>query len=872
MADEPLADAFTDEEKKHCLTQGLPLRFASPTADQPELPSHRAARTIQASWLEDLSTGPEATVKVAILLEHAVIEGPLRLRYATFLQEVAITRCEFTGPFDLSYARFARAVSLAGCSFRGSVRFNAVTTTFDLNVDEATFADRFTFDDGRIGGIFLARGAAFGPASFRRLTVDKAALFAPSPRHLTILKSPRPAKFTAEALFTDAHIRGVISFEGARFDGPASFERLKAESRADFGSTTVAGSIFVTEFNDTVTFLDARILGTANFSGVTFGKTATFTRARMRGSALFRSIQISGRTAVTTFRGSLVMAGASIDRVVNFDGVTFAGPVSFERLRVGDVALFRRASLEGESVPIEFRAQADFRGMRVNGTAEFDGAQFLDETIFTNVQMKRGAFFRDCAVSGPIGFWDSEVGLALFIGARFNGSKSAFDRLRVNGPARFDRAQFASPASFNGIRVGGEASFDGAEFAEVSFRSAHIMGGAEFRRAVFHGDASFEGLATGSHAVFRGARFEREARFLDAAVEGSLDCDAVEFLGPVNMMRMQVEGDATFRPAGTGEAAVEAQAVWFQCGTSFSGAHLKGDVSFQQARFSGPADFQRISVGGTAVFHDAVFSEQADFREARFRTVLFRDEVTDVPGDGRTQFGGRVELDGFTCTRIRVAWREMFAGEPSYDRNAYAVVERAFRLAGHDREADDVYVAQRQRETQRVWRAAWHCVKGRRVRGASQILAALWHMGDWILTGYGVRPYAILIPIVLAVLPGIVLFSQEGAVRPKPPATSALATPASGAPAHPNRLSFLEALSFCVDLSTSTEDPPSGSRWAPTADPVPVPWLNSAGVTFAGYARFQRLMVRLLGLVATAVVTGKIARRRSPLSGGSAAE
>src|SRR5215475_5488256 len=89
MADERLADPLSDEEKKHRLTRGLPLRFTVPAADQPELPEHRAARTIQASWLEDLSTQPEAMVKVAILLEHAVIEGPLRLRYATFLQEVA---------------------------------------------------------------------------------------------------------------------------------------------------------------------------------------------------------------------------------------------------------------------------------------------------------------------------------------------------------------------------------------------------------------------------------------------------------------------------------------------------------------------------------------------------------------------------------------------------------------------------------------------------------------------------------------------------------------------------------------------------------------------------------------------------------------
>jgi len=168
-----------------------------------------------------------------------------------------------------------------------------------------------------------------------------------------------------------------------------------------------------------------------------------------------------------------------------------------------------------------------------------------------------------------------------------------------------------------------------------------------------------------------------------------------------------------------------------------------------------------------------------------------------------------------------------------YDRQPFTQLEETFRRAGKDKLADDVYYERKCREfTENITI---------RKPGAWLLDRFL-----WLLTGYGVRLYRLLVAIVPILIIGTLIFHFEGAVTPELPSmmSSQVTLPWSDA--------------FWVSLNTFLPIKiPSGADWKPSSQIIPV-----LGIKFTTFATLLDLAGWILVPVGVAGITGLLKRSK----------
>jgi hypothetical protein len=878
----------TDQGKRAWLEHGTPLVFDAPPADREETPEEKAARTIQAAWLEELASKPARTVRVPVEIAHAIIEGPLDLQHATFEFDLSITHSRFTGEVNSSFATFKRRACFDRCSFSEAANFRAAHAHADFELNDTQFADASGFMDLHVAEVLGANGATFGPVSFERIEVGKGAFF-------------KQARFSGEARFLDAHIKGSARFEGAQFEGSgdaASFDGAQIDGGAFFRPATGAdGKPLVTRFHGAARFLGVHIGGNAEFEGAQFDgkeRAASFDGAQIDGSAFFRPptgpdgkplLDADGHPLVTRFQGEAAFPGARVGGQVSFDRAEFAGPALFHRAHFQAEAAFggaqfkKRASFDGAQIdggaffgpatgpdgkPLRdadgnplvtrFQGEARFHGVHIGGQADFTGAQFERKASFDRAQIDGGAFFRPA--TGPDGKLLVDANGNPLV-TRFKG-EARFVGVHIRGNAEFDAAQFEQKASFDGAQIDGDAFFRPArgpddKLLPVRFKGAgrflraHIKGTASFTGAQFEGTkdaASFDGAQIDGSAFFRPAtspdgnplvtRFKGEARFPVAVFGSQADFTKAEFARGANFENAHFRDAAMFR-----EAAFSAEGV-----ANFGGARFERGAFFQGAKFQGPAQFTAARADRDAYFQDAVFDGPANFREAHFHVVSFREETTESPPAGaEAQFHKDVDLRWFTYERIGVAWRELLGKLEQFTRHPYIQLESVLRAMGEEGDADRIYYERRLLESRRLREKCWQALRppeGTWKRWASYnrvIGATCPCLGDAIehfLLGYGVRVGRLWCMTVLVLLVGVLVFHLPAAVT---------AAKTGLPPPDPLGLDWMQALGVSLNQFLPVTIP-SGSNWAPTGKPIPV--CGARWISFSAYASFHRLMGWLL--------------------------
>src|SRR5438132_859300 len=117
-ASTPAPELFplSDERKQSLLSSGSPLEVPEPKS--PESHESKAARTVQAAWLNKLVDKETIACSLPIKISNAIIEGPLRWRNAKFTRDVVFSNCEFRGEVDMSFATFEQTVSFRRSAFR----------------------------------------------------------------------------------------------------------------------------------------------------------------------------------------------------------------------------------------------------------------------------------------------------------------------------------------------------------------------------------------------------------------------------------------------------------------------------------------------------------------------------------------------------------------------------------------------------------------------------------------------------------------------------------------------------------------------------------------------------------------------------------
>jgi uncharacterized protein YjbI with pentapeptide repeats len=137
---------------------------------------------------------------------------------------------------------------------------------------------------------------------------------------------------------------GQASFNGATFEGPTRFDRMRFEQKAEFNRTRFTDQVsfddvvFVgpaefnqSTFSEDTLFRGARFVNRADFSMSYFEYTSTFNLAHFADIATFGWTQFSRCASFkdAQFRGLLTTIAASFPAGGDFAGAVFAGSTSF---------------------------------------------------------------------------------------------------------------------------------------------------------------------------------------------------------------------------------------------------------------------------------------------------------------------------------------------------------------------------------------------------------------------------------------------------------------------------------------------------------------------------------------------------------------
>ena len=295
---------------------------------------------------------------------------------------------------------------------------------------------------------------------------------------------------------------------------------------------------------------------------------------------------------------------------VNFEGVTFRGPISFVDMECGS-ARFAGATFDG---PVsfehaEFLQEARFDSATFEGTVSFSGARFHDAAIFEYIESE----------SPP------------YVGR---------EEVVFRGWADFRDATFAGPARFGGAQFERRARLSGASFkTDVSFV------GATFSRARTIGPVTVDGELDLDRVVF-------EAPVRIRARAHRLSCAGTEFQGRTDITvaaREVTLEDAEFTQPSTVAGPSGDQTDQKVRLLSLSRANV---ANVTLANF----DLVECSFLGTHNV-DQLRLEESDFARADGRGTMSRQVVVD-----EIRFGNRARSRELTAGRVADTYRSLRKG------------------------------------------------------------------------------------------------------------------------------------------------------------------------------------------------------------------
>jgi uncharacterized protein YjbI with pentapeptide repeats len=651
-------------------------------------PLKLVSETLTAEELKRRLSISEGVVSSPVTLERCVVKGAdkLDLRDTVFRHGVTFDESDFECDVDFSFCVFERGLSVTASKFGGRADFRGARSKGDFRTPLSCFVGHASFDDLYVEETFSAEGAQFrGGADFNRASFSKGVFFCSA-----LLKNREAVttKFRREANFNDARFRGPLYFSGAVFRGNAVFDRSHMMSSVFFNCDLLREDADPSQPRHKRHEVDEARLGRLlvnpsrpHYFQTCFDADATFIGARVGSSISFGGARF----------------GSDPAHKADFRRVRIDGTAFFDPLREKKKAIF---------VPVCFRGKANFWNADIRGAANFEAAEFEGAADFEHAHVGRRAYFRAVLDEGK------------FKHVQFHGEANFLDTL-IEGTAEFDGAEFHGQAIFERFTSHGNAFFRAARVngngpapagtpprttlfhKKARFVGASIKGNAEFGGAEFEDEANFERMEVGGNAYFRPRRESKQgARFAKASFEGANIKGDAEFSGSLfgdaaNFAGLTVGGAARFDATYHGDQKHEAEPVKFAGEANFTGASFGTQADFPRAKFEGRADFTGLRSSGILNFEGATFEGQCSFREARLTSIVFDREPrggprrygwikrvgrfladTPQPARDRPQFNDWVDLRGCTYDRIRVKLEELVSQmEPTGEEARRAQLE-----------------------------------------------------------------------------------------------------------------------------------------------------------------------------------------------------
>lgn len=658
-----------------------------------------AERTIPAAWIAELLAEPQRTTEFPVRVKNAIIEGDLSVQFAVFQYEFWVLDSEFTGNVLLRRSQMKRGAEFHACHFRGGLYLDGVHAP-ELFINRCTLEGEGSINHAVCGSVSLS--GTHAKRAFHMAGAELNTLALSSVEH------------EGKAVLT-------------QFEGPADFNTTKATVVLAEG----------TQFADTADF--------------------RFFRA---DSAFFTTVKRGdGEPIVARIGGQAAFSHAAFARTVEFMGVVFAGPASFDVV-TAQRARFQPVRLAGKNFVTRFEQRAAFMSMRVEEGLYMSGCVFRGECEMTLMR-----------IGGMLSFeWYDD---ADFFAATFEGDFS-LDQSRIGGRLVCSGVTFGGTTSMRLTRVESVADFQTIHWHE------------EPHPCTFKGMANFHQISCGGDVWFSGTKFEEDAYFSDA----NIGVDA-SFAGVV--------GHATFNKSATFDrmkvgGQLECYDVEFDGVASFANLDVGANASFENARFKAGVALTLADVKGKLVFDGATFEGALDLRDAH-ASIFTAPEVASL------------DAHGFTFGRIDGDVRGMLQRQKTYDLQLYQQAEAFLRSIGDEEAAGTIYLDRRKREMRMHGERARDSTLPKRRRFNAFARASSEFVQRWLFR-FGVRPYQLAIYIVIVVIAGTVVFSGDHAVIDKDKKT-------------PRKLSTAQAFGYSARVFMPIGDLPSGATLLPSDHYVP---------------------------------------------------
>ena len=804
---------------------------------------------------------------------NAVIEGPFILKYTNVEENITIQRTRIRGQVDWSYSAFKQMLKLENSTFETDATFTGIIVEKDIFQDNVTFLGKATFSDIMVNGVIHSRDSTFKKEAifvesifkkrveFRETTFEGKVIF-------------YQTQIEGRAFFDTATFKDEANFGSARIGGTAVFNRAKFKKIVIFNGANIEGGALFNSaiFEDDVDFYGAQINNIAEFYEAVFNKKANFGLIRIKTMIGFSS---------TIFKGKVNFNQAQIDGNAFFDTTVFEDETNFGSTRIGGFAVFNGAkfkrylfqwdkipgsdnvrlidfikknfgidwgktdkiekinddktiivSVEKNTLSLSLNDKETKVNLKIDdGRTEELSAMlengklniYLKRLVnFNNAKIDWGVFFNKTIFEDEVDFGSIRIGnTAEFTESKFKKLVN-FSRANIEGNASFDQSTFEGKVIFIAARIVGNANFDHAHFKQdVTFSIANIVGSAKFHSVIFNEDVNFSGAIISSTAEFNDANFNQKAIFNSAKIDG-----AAFFISAI------FEGDFDFIGVQIG-LAVDFQEAEFKQIADFGHAHIKKFVKFKSTIFNGKVKIEHAQIEEAISLNGAYFTNDVSFKYTSLGTFYFEkssEEIVDQIEKLHIQPNVKIDLRGCIYDTIDPIdfWEELMKHLNPYDRQPFTQLEETFRRAGKENLADDMYYVQKRRESDQ---------KKLRNLGA-WLLDRLY----WKLTGYGVRLYYLIAPIVLILFVGTIIFQFEGAVEPRLDMQP------------PLHLPFWEA--FWVSLNTFLPvEIPSGANWIPSSKIIGV-----LGIKFTTFATLLKLAGWVLVPVGIAGISGILKR------------
>jgi hypothetical protein len=239
---------------------------------------------------------------------------------------------------------------------------------------------------------------------------------------------------------------------------------------------------------------------------------------------------------------------------------------------------------------------------------------------------------------------------------------------------------------------------------EVDLRYCEFKQVVDFSKCFFKAKVNFSNVKCAGTGRFDNATFGGEVDFYSASFGGDLFYWGASFKGKATFTTLACEDSAFFDPA----------------------------------TFEGEVDFTRASFGGGSYCQGANFERYVNLYQSKIG-VLSLDKTLPFRQDSRVNLR-ECQFDRFSGSPKVAKGMAKRQKPEEFSRDPYLQLEKYYRGVGNELEAKRMHYKGRSELRKNAW------TRGKR--------AAEWPLGTkladasiWLLTGYGVRTYLLLIPI-----------------------------------------------------------------------------------------------------------------------------